>query len=117
MIRFAAVTILTCAVVSAQQTPAPPTGPLARTVYKNIQVLTDVPADQLDLTMRYFVAATGLQCQSCHVQDQATGEWQYDKDDRTTKKTVRSMINLDKTVNAGDFGARIDCGTCHAGRN
>ena len=41
-----------------------PTGPLAPTAYKNIQVLTDVPADQLDLTMRYFVAATGLQCQS-----------------------------------------------------
>ena len=68
-LAIAAMTVLTCAVLSAQQTPAQPTGPLAPAVYKNIQVLTDVPADQLDLTMRYFVAATGLQCQSCHVQD------------------------------------------------
>ena len=27
------------------------------------------------------------------------------------------MIGLVKTVNAGNFGARINCGTCHAGRN
>ena len=99
------------------QAPAAPTGPMAPEKYKNIQVLTDVPADQLDLTMRYFVAATGLQCQSCHVQDQATGEWQYEKDDRNAKKTARLMIGLVKTVNAGDFGGRVNCGTCHAGRN
>src|SRR5262249_44805996 len=85
--------------------------------YKNIQVLTDVPADQLDLTMRYFVAATGIQCGGCHVRDQATGEWQYEKDDRNPKKTARSMINLVKTVNAGNFGGRVNGGTCHAGRN
>jgi hypothetical protein len=103
--------------VRAQQAPAAPTGPLAPTKYKNIQVLTDVPADQLDLTMRYFSAATGLQCLSCHVMDQATGEWQYDKDDKTPKKTARSMIKLVQTVNAGDFGGRVNCGTCHAGRN
>ncbi|MGE5834292.1 MAG: photosynthetic reaction center cytochrome c subunit family protein [Acidobacteriota bacterium] len=97
------------------QQPAP-TGPLAPEKYKDIQVLKDVPADQLDLTMRYFVAATGLQCQTCHVRDQATGEFAYDKDTRA-KTTARNMIRLVQTVNAGDFGARINCGTCHAGRN
>ena len=45
----------------AAQQPAAPAGPLAPEKYKDIQVLKDVPADQLDLTMRYFVAATGLQ--------------------------------------------------------
>jgi len=97
--------------------PPAPTGPMAPEKYKNIQVLTDVPADQLDVTMRFIVAATGIQCSSCHVQDATTGEWQYDKDDKNTKKTARRMMNLVKTVNAGDFGAAINCGTCHAGNN
>ena len=99
-----------------QQAPAVPAGPLAPEKYKDIQVLKDVPASQLDVTMRYFVAATGLQCQTCHVRDQATGEFAYEKDTRT-KSTARQMIQLVQTVNAGDFGARINCGTCHAGNN
>lgn len=97
--------------------PAAPAGPLAVARYKNIQVLTDVPADMLVPTMQYFVQATGFQCQSCHVRDQATGEFAYEKDDSRTKQTARRMIKLVQTVNAGDFGARIQCGTCHAGHN
>ena len=85
--------------------------------YKNIQMLNDVPADQLDLTMRYIVAATGIQCAGCHVVDATTGELQPDKDDKAGKKTARQMMNMVKTINAGDFGARVSCGTCHAGRN
>jgi hypothetical protein len=102
----------------AQQTPQQPapTGPLAPEKYKDIQVLKDVPADQLDLTMRYFVASTSLQCQSCHVRDQATGEFAYEQDTRN-KTTARQMIQLVQTVNAGEFGARINCGTCHQGRS
>jgi hypothetical protein len=100
----------------AQQTPPAPTGPLAPEKYKDIKVLTDVAADQLDVTMRYFVASTGIQCQGCHVRDQATGEFHYEQDQRG-KTTARLMINLVKTVNAGDFGGRVNCGTCHAGRN
>jgi len=99
-----------------QQGPPAPTGPMAPEKYKDIQVLTDVPADQLDLTMRYFVAATGIQCSGCHARNQATGEIVYEQDSRG-KSTARQMINLVKTVNAGDFGGRINCGTCHAGHN
>jgi hypothetical protein len=100
-----------------QQTPPAPTGPMAPEKYKDIQVLTDVQADQLDITMRYFVAATGLNCTGCHVRDQATGEFAYEKNDVARKATARKMIGLVKAVNAGDFGGRINCGTCHAGRN
>jgi hypothetical protein len=99
------------------QAPPAATGPMAPEKYKNIQMLTDVPADQLDLTMRYIVAATGIQCVGCHVMDEATGELQPEKDDKAGKKTARQMMNLVKTINAGDFGARVSCGTCHAGRN
>src|ERR1700752_3056186 len=67
----------------APQQPAAPTGPLAPEKYKDIQVLKDVPADQLDLMMRYFVAATGLNCSNCHMRDQATGVFTYEADPRT----------------------------------
>jgi hypothetical protein len=119
---------LACAVVAlaatvairAQQPqqPAAPTGPLAPEKYKDIQLLKDVPADQLDLLMRYFVAATSLQCQSCHVRDQATGVFSYEKDTRG-KTTARNMIRMVQSVNANrdQFGASINCATCHQGRN
>ncbi len=102
---------------SGQQAPAAPAGPLAPEKYKNIQVLTDVPANQLLPTMDYIVQATGIQCTGCHVQDATTKEFAYEKDDQRAKQTARKMMQLVKTVNAGDFGARIQCGTCHAGRN
>jgi len=101
----------------ASQQPAAPAGPLAPEKYKNIQVLTDVPAAQLDDTMQFFMAATGISCAGCHVRDQATGQFSYDLDTQRSKQTARRMIQLVKTVNAGDFGARINCATCHQGRN
>ena len=99
------------------QQPAAPAGPMAPEKYKNIKVLTDVPAAQLDDTMQYFMAATGISCAGCHVRDQATGQFWYDLDTQRSKQTARQMIQLVKTVNAGDFGVRINCGTCHQGRN
>jgi hypothetical protein len=98
-----------------QATPPAPTGPLAAAKYRDIQVMKDVPADQFDITMDYFVAATGLQCQGCHVRDEATGEFDYANDHRI-KSVTRKMINLVRTVNAGDYGGRTNCAQCHAGR-
>lgn len=116
MIRLT-ILMLTMTVILAAQQPAAPAGPLAPEKYKNIQVLTDVPAAQLDDTMQYFMAATGISCAGCHVRDQATGQFSYEADTQRSKQTARRMIQLVKTVNAGDFGARINCGTCHQGRN
>lgn len=112
-----ATVVVSAAEQAAPQQPAPPSGPLAPEKYKNIQVLTDVPAAQLDDTMQYFMAATGISCAGCHVRDQATGQFSYDLDTQRSKQTARRMIQLVKTVNAGDFGARINCATCHQGRN
>jgi hypothetical protein len=101
-------------VAGAQQAPPAPTGPLATAKYKDIQVMKDATAEQFDLTMDYFVASTGIQCQGCHVRDQATGEFAYEKDHRI-KAVTRKMVNLVKTVNAGDFGGRTNCAQCHVG--
>jgi hypothetical protein len=105
------------AVGKTQQAPqAAPVGPFAQEKYKDIRVLKDVPAADLDVTMQYFVAATGLNCTSCHVRDQATGVFSFEKD-TDNKTTARGMIQLVQTVNAADFGARINCATCHQGAN
>lgn len=112
--------VLSAAVsIRAQQAPPPqtaPVGPLAPDKYMDIQVLKDVPADQLDLTMQYFMASTGWTCGQCHLRDATTGGIVY-MEDTPLKKTARQMIQLVQTVNAGNFGARINCATCHQGKN
>jgi len=97
--------------------PAAPQGPMAPEKYKNIKVLTDVPADQLDLTMRYVSAAVGMNCTNCHVRDQATGVFSYEKDDIRTKQTAREMMKMVKGINAGNYGVTVSCATCHNGKN
>jgi hypothetical protein len=76
--------------------------------------MKDAPAEQFDLTMDYFVASTGIPCQGCHVRDQATGGLANEQDHRV-KTVTRKMINLVRTVNAGDFGGRTNCAQCHIG--
>lgn len=98
------------------QEPAAPTGPMANEKYKNIQALTNVPADQLDVTMRYVAAAINLRCTDCHVQE-ASGEMSYEKDDKRTKQTARSMMKMVNGINAANYGIRVECATCHAGHN
>jgi len=90
------------------------TGVTAGDSFQNIQVLNDIPADQLAITMQYFTAALGRPCSSCHVTDKTTGIANYAAD-TADKKTARNMMKMVQTVNAGDFGAKINCGTCHQG--
>ena len=98
-----------------QPDPAP-TGPMATEKYKNIQVLTNVQADQWDATMRYVSAATSLRCIDCHVQE-ASGQWSYEKDDKRTKQTARNMMKMVLGINAANYGVQVQCETCHAGHN
>ena len=49
--------------------------------FKNIQVLKDIPAEQLIPTMQFITASLGVECEFCHV------EHQMDKDDKKEKKT------------------------------
>ena len=102
---------------SAQQAPPAPTGPLAPEKYMNIQELKDVPAAQIHDTMIYFEAAIGANCTFCHVRTEA-GEFAFEKDDRTNKKTAREMIVLTRNINAQGFKGQpeVTCATCHQGR-
>jgi hypothetical protein len=80
---------------------------------KNIQVLKDVPLDQLMLTMQYIAASLGVQCNYCHVQGQ------NDLDDKETKKTAREMMKMVDKLNATFFDGkpRVSCASCHNGRS
>lgn len=107
------------------QQPAAPTGPLAPEKFKNIQVLKDVPAAQLEETMTFMAASLGYQCQSCHYQDPATHEIDFAADTRPTgqalggKTTAREMIKMMKTINDENFNGRLQvtCASCHNGHN
>jgi hypothetical protein len=79
--------------------------------FKNIQVLKDIPADELLPTMQFISASLGVECEFCHV------ERQMDKDDKKTKKTAREMIRMVLAINQNNFSGQreVTCNTCHRG--
>jgi photosynthetic reaction center cytochrome c subunit len=79
-------------------------------VYKNIQVLKGIPAEQLIPTMQFVAASLGQQCTFCHVEAR-------DKDDKDTKKTARKMMQMVMAINKENFNGRttVTCYTCHRG--
>ncbi len=82
---------------------------------KNIQVLKELPASQLDPLMDYFAASLGVQCNHCHVID--TTGWYMEKDDKRTKQQARKMIKMVMDMNKNEFSGRtaVTCYTCHRG--
>jgi photosynthetic reaction center cytochrome c subunit len=107
--------------MSAQQAPPPaaqapgqpPGGGRGGQQPRNLQVLKDVPPDQLQLTMQYIAASLGVQCNYCHVQGQ------NDLDDKEPKKIARQMMKMVDQLNSTFFDGkpRVSCASCHNGRN
>lgn len=97
----------------AHRPPSAPPGPheTAAQHFKNVQVLKDIPADQLIPTMQFITASLGVECEFCHV------EHQMDKDDKDNKKFAREMIKMELTLNKEHFDGEIavTCYTCHRG--
>ncbi|HTP67729.1 MAG TPA: c-type cytochrome [Dongiaceae bacterium] len=96
------------------QEPAKAGGDAPKTAaqqFKNIQVLKDIPAEQLIPTMQFITASLGVECDFCHV------EHQMDKDDKKEKGFAREMMKMqfaiDKTNFKGDL--EVTCYTCHRG--
>ena len=59
-------------------------------VFKNIQVLKDLPAEQLIPVMREYNASLGVKCDFCHViSPNHTG---FEKDDKKMKQTARHLV-------------------------
>jgi len=110
--------ILAIATVHAQapgQASGAPATPVATKTaveqFKNIQVLKDIPADQLIPAMQFITASLGVECEYCHVHDA------FDKDEKKTKVTARKMMLMMMAINKDNFeGHReVTCYSCHRG--
>lgn len=79
--------------------------------FKNIKVLTDMPADQMGKVMNLFAASLGVNCNYCHI------EGDFAKDGKEEKETAREMIKMNLGLNKDYFNNRpeISCNTCHQG--
>src|SRR5215831_7125350 len=90
------------------------------TVYKNVQILAGVPAENLLRIMDVgFSRSLGVSCQYCHV----PGMWE--RDDKAPKHTARDMWRMTHTINDDllqkmeylkDRAAVVNCTACHRGQ-
>lgn len=86
-------------------------GKLAGQVFKNVQALPTIPADQLLPSMMYITQALGVGCGFCHTPGQ------YDNDSKPEKLAARSMMRMVLSINGGTFDNQhmVTCYTCHRG--
>jgi len=95
---------------------ASPDGDKATAVYKNVQVLTDLSADQFNrvmLGLAAWVAPADVGCTYCHNPDNMADDSLY------TKRVARRMLAMTRHINkdwqAHVGGTGVTCYTCHRG--
>lgn len=94
------------------QTAAPQTKvETAGEIFKNIKVLSDMPADQLGRVMNIISASLGVKCNFCHNTEN------FASDEKRSKQTARNMIKMTFDINKNAFNGRpqVSCNTCHNG--
>jgi len=107
--------LVVLAFLSQSLTPAqtPATNPSRTTdqAFKNIQLLKNLPEEQLIPSMQFVSASLGVGCDFCHIQGH------FDQDDKKTKLTARKMMQMVATINQNNFDGHreVTCNTCHAG--
>ena len=95
------------------QTPAAqslsPTEP-AEHVFKNIKVLTGMPAGELQGAMSFIASSLGVDCDYCHNQA-------FEGDQAKAKLRAREMILMVRQINEQTFHGQnvVNCFTCHQG--
>src|SRR6266567_2402916 len=83
----------------------------AAEAYQNVQVLKDIPADQLVPAMQFITYSLGVECSYCHV------EGALEKDDKKPKQTARKMMQMMAGINRDNFESKqmVTCNSCHRG--
>jgi photosynthetic reaction center cytochrome c subunit len=79
--------------------------------FKNIQVLKDIPADDLIPAMQFITASLGVECEFCHLQGA------FEKDDKLPKVSARRMMEMMIAINQRNFDGhrQVTCYSCHRG--
>jgi hypothetical protein len=115
--RFAVIAVAVIAIAYSSRAQGPGahpdlTGKTAAQAYKNIQVLKDIPADQLIPSMQFISTSLGVRCDYCHV------DRDFDKDDKKPKQTARQMMQMMFAIDKDNFAGRkeVTCFTCHRGK-
>ena len=95
-------------------------GQPAEAVFKNIKILTGVPAGRLLKIMQMgYSRSLGTSCAHCHV----PGQWE--KDDKKPKQIARDMSKMAHTIifdllrnidGIKDRDPLVNCTTCHRGQ-
>jgi len=111
---FAATAFAALLASHATRAQAPPSDVVPKTAaqqFKNIEVLKDIPADQLIPSMQFITASLGVECEYCHVRSA------FEKDDKKPKLMARKMITMMMAINKNNFeGHReVTCYSCHRG--
>lgn len=90
---------------------SPVRGKTAAEAYQNVQVLKDIPADQLVPAMQFITYSLGAECSYCHV------EGALEKDDKKPKQTARKMMQMMAGINRDNFESKqmVTCNSCHRG--
>jgi len=85
--------------------------------FTNIQVLKDIPADQLLPSMQFISGALGVDCGFCHITNK--GHEGFASDEKRNKKTAREMMTMTMAINQNNFNSqqRVTCATCHNGHS
>jgi hypothetical protein len=104
---------LVASLSSFAQQPQPSTAQIrtAEQQFKNIQVLTGYPANQLVQSMHVIESSLGVDCEYCHdAKDRS-------KDDLEPKRTARKMMAMVFDINKNTFNGEqvVTCYTCHRG--
>ena len=98
---------------SLEQTAStfPVTAKTAAEAYQNVQVLKDIPADQLVPAMQFITYSLGVECSYCHV------EGALEKDEKKPKQTARKMMQMMDGINRDNFESKqmVTCNSCHRG--
>jgi hypothetical protein len=105
------ITCLAVTTVSAQTESAASKLKPSEKVYKNIQILKDIPADEVIPAMQFITYSLGVNCSFCHV------EGALDKDDKKPKQTARKMMQMMAAINQANFDSKqeVTCYSCHRG--
>lgn len=83
----------------------------ATEVYRNIKVLKDASAGEVQMAMEFMAAALGVRCDHCHARG-------FERDEKPPKEAARRMIQMVRLLNEENFDGepKVNCYTCHHGQ-